>query len=44
MAQEAVGVERKLAKVFAKLFSIMSNHVCKSFGTIKKRMEVNMKH
>ena len=36
MAQEAVGVERTPAKVFAKVLPIMNHHVCTSFGISKK--------
>ena len=36
MVQKEVGVERQLAKMFAKLSPIMNHHVCTSFGISKK--------
>ena len=35
MVQEAVGVEREPAKLFAKILPIMEHHICTSFGISK---------
>ena len=35
MVQEAVGVEREPAKLFAKLLPVMEHHICTSFGISK---------
>ena len=35
MVEKSVGVERKIAKLFAKLLPGMNHHTCTSYGTSK---------